>query len=201
MSTILSYSALFLTVLVGISLVISTALTGVPTLSSGKSEMDDVIALLKNAKLPEHAVIIDLGSGWGTLVVALARAFPDASVQGVEMSPFPYLVSCLRTRGLSNVSMRWGNFFRSDLRIADAITCYLMPDLMAPVSDLLDNSIKPGARVVSNTFLFRERAISSACEGSLRGAVALYIWPALHRDRPQQIEKRIIREKRLSERN
>ncbi len=172
--------AVLLTVLVGLSLVFSILLTGVPTLSSSRSETNDVVALLKHAKLPEQAVIVDLGSGWGTLVVALARAFPDASVQGVEMSPFPYLVSRLRTCGLSNVSLRWGNFFRSDLRKADAITCYLMPGLMGPLSDLLDRTIEPGTHVVSNTFLFRGRAVSAGRQGGLRGTVALYIWPARH---------------------
>ena len=43
----------------------------------------------------------------GALVVALAQAVPNASVHGVEMSPFPYLISRLRTRSLSNVSLRF----------------------------------------------------------------------------------------------
>jgi len=93
------------------SLLFAILLTGVPSLSSSKAEVDDVIALLRLVKLPEHAVIVDLGSGWGTLVVGLARAFPGASVQGLEMSPFPFLVSRLRTRGLSNVALRWGISF------------------------------------------------------------------------------------------
>jgi len=181
MSTILSYVAVFLSVLMSMSILFSMLLTGVPTLSSSKAEMDDVIALIRLAKLPEHAVIMDLGSGWGTLLVELAQAFPGASVQGVEISPFPYLVSRLRTRGLSNVAVRWGNFFHSDLSSADAIVCYLMPSLMKPVSDWLDVATKPGACVVSNTFLFRGRTISVARHGAFRGTVALYIWPARHR--------------------
>jgi hypothetical protein len=42
----------------------SILLTGVPSLSSGKAEVDDVVALIRLAKLPEHAVIMDRGSGW-----------------------------------------------------------------------------------------------------------------------------------------
>jgi precorrin-6B methylase 2 len=172
------YLAVFLTMIVGLSLVLWTLFTGVPSLSSSRSETKAVVALLKDAKLSEGAVIIDLGSGWGTLVVALARAFPDASVQGIETSPFPYLVSRLKTRRLSNVSLRWGSLFRSDVRHADAITCYLMPRLMPHVSELLDRTVKPGTCVVSNTFLFRERAVSAIRQGSWGGTVALYIWPA-----------------------
>ncbi len=180
MPAILSDLAIFLAVAASVSLVLSVVVTGVPALASSRSETRDVIALLQQAQLPPNAVIIDLGSGWGTLVVALARAFPDARVHGVEMSPLPYWVSRLRTRGLANVSLRWGNFFRSDLQHADAITCYLMPGLMPRVRDMLDSGLKPGTPVVSNTFLFRGRAVSASRNRALRGTVALYIWPARH---------------------
>ncbi|MEK6289822.1 MAG: methyltransferase [Paraburkholderia tropica] len=172
--------AVFLTLLVGASLLISAAFTGVPTLSSRRSEVDDIVALLKHAKLPQHALIVDLGSGWGALVAALARAFPEATVQGVEVSLFPYLVSRLRTHHLRNVSLKWGNFFRSDPGNADAIVCYLMPGVMAKLGDFLDEALKPGTVIVTNTFLFRERRPSAVRRGGLRGTVALYVWPGRH---------------------
>lgn len=52
------------------------------------------IALLKHANLARSAVNIDLGSGWGALVVAVARAVSEAIVEGTEISLFPYLISC-----------------------------------------------------------------------------------------------------------
>ena len=174
------YFAVFLTLLVGASLLISTALTGVPTLSSRRSEVNDIIALLAHAKLPKHALIVDLGSGWGALVIALARAFPEATVQGVEISLFPYLVSRLRTHHLPNVSLRWGDFFHRDPGNADAIVCYLMPGVMAKLGDFLDEALKPGTVIVTNTFLFRERRARAVRRRGLRGTVALYIWPGRH---------------------
>jgi hypothetical protein len=53
-------------VLVGLSLVVSVVRTGVPALSSSRLETDAVVALLAGVKLPERAVIMDLGSGWGS---------------------------------------------------------------------------------------------------------------------------------------
>ncbi|HDR9181087.1 TPA: methyltransferase [Burkholderia vietnamiensis] len=170
------YFAVFLTLLVGASLLISAALTGVPTLSSGRSEVDDIVALLEHAKLPQPALIVDLGSGWGALVVALARAFPDAAVQGVEISFFPYLVSRLRRRHLPNVSLKWGNFIHSDLGNTDAIVCYLMPGAMAKLDDFFDIALEPGT-VIVNIFQFRQRRASAVRRPGLRGTVALYIWP------------------------
>ncbi|PVX83221.1 SAM-dependent methyltransferase [Paraburkholderia unamae] len=178
--TLLSYVTVALTLLAGLSLVIFAAVTGVPTLSSRGVEASDVIALLKQANLARSAVIIDLGSGWGGLVVAVARAFPEATVEGIEISPFPYLISRLRASGLPNVTLRWGNFHRSNLRSAHAIVCYLMPSVMPAVTNLLDRNLKPGTVVVSNTFLFRERTAFAVRRASRRGLVALYFWPALH---------------------
>ncbi|WP_225032147.1 methyltransferase [Paraburkholderia sp. XV] len=174
------YFAVLLTLLVGASLLIPAVLTGVPALSSRGSEVDDIIALLEHAKLPKHALIVDLGSGWGALVVALAQAFPEASVQGMEISLFPYLVSRLRTHHLPNVSLTWGNFFCSDPSNADAIVCYLMPGVMAKLGDFLDKAIRPGTFVVTNTFLFREHRASAVRRRGLSGTVALYIWPGRH---------------------
>ncbi|WP_343676890.1 methyltransferase [Paraburkholderia heleia] len=180
MAPLIPYVAVFVTLLVGASILISTVVTGVPTLSSGRSEVDDIVAMLEHAKLPRHALIVDLGSGWGALVIALARAFPEASVQGVEVSLFPYLVSRLRTHHLRNVSLKWGNFFRSDPSNADAIVCYLMPGVMAKLGDFLDKALKPGTFIVTNTFLFRERRPSAVRRRGLRGTVALYVCPGRH---------------------
>ena len=181
MMTLLSYAAVALTLLVGLSVVIFTALTGVPTLSSGDAEASEVIALLNQANLARSAVIVDLGSGWGALVVAVARAFPEATVEGIEISLFPYLISRLRASGLPNITLRSGNFHRSNLRSADAIVCYLMPSVMPGVSNLLDRELRPGTAVVSNTFLFRGRTASAVRRGTRRGLVALYRWPACDR--------------------
>ncbi|WP_225032610.1 methyltransferase [Paraburkholderia sp. XV] len=180
MMTLLSYAAVALTVLAGLSLVIFTALTGVPTRSSRRVEASDVIALLKHANLARSAVIIDLGSGWGALVVAVARAFPEATIEGIEISLFPYLISRLRVSGLPNVTLRWGNFHRSNRRSAHAIVGYLMPSVMPGLSNLLDRKLKPGTVVVSNTFLFRGRMAAAVRRGSRRGVVALYFRPAHH---------------------
>jgi Mycolic acid cyclopropane synthetase len=73
-----------------LSILLFQLVTGVPPLSSNVRESADVIALLKKADLAEGAVVYDLGSGWGSLVIALTRAFPAAQIRGIEISPLPY---------------------------------------------------------------------------------------------------------------
>jgi hypothetical protein len=179
MSDILSLLMLLIVVLPCLSLLILHCVTGVPAMPSTASEATAVVALLKQAGLPKHAIVYDLGSGWGSLVIALARAFPDAQIRGIEVSPLPYWLARLRTRKMPNVFLQWGDFYKSDLQDAHAVTCYLMIKPMRKLELLLDDMLKPGTPVVSLTFWFRDREVSAVRQGlGLGSAAALYIWPA-----------------------
>ncbi|SFB63937.1 Methyltransferase domain-containing protein [Rhizobium sp. NFR07] len=141
-----------------------------------------MLLLLRDANLSKSAVIYDLGCGWGSLPIALAKTFLDARVKGMEISPFPCLVARLRTWRLPNVSVAAKNFYKFDLADADAVTCYLMPSAMSRLSKFLDEKVRPGTVVVTVTFWFRDRSPATIKDGpGLRGAVALYVWPATSR--------------------
>lgn len=162
-----------------LSLIVFQAITGVPPMSSSSPEAADVVALLKQASLPNQAIVYELGSGWGSLVMALARAFPDAQIHGIEASPLPYWVARFRTRRMPNVFLQRRNFYACDLRDAHAVTCYLMIKPMPKLAAHLDRMLKPGTPVVSLTFWFRDREVAAVRQGpGLRGAAALYFWPA-----------------------
>ncbi|MDE1900583.1 MAG: class I SAM-dependent methyltransferase [Alphaproteobacteria bacterium] len=175
----ISIAALLVVLGLCCSLIIYQWVTGVPPLSSSATERADIIALLKRAELTSQAVIYELGSGWGSLVIALARAFPEAQIRGIELSPFPYWVSRLRTRNIPNIHLQRDNFYNCDLSDAQAVTCYLMSKPMPKLAGFLDHSLAPGTPVVSLSFWFRERNVSAhvATGGALR-ASALYRWPA-----------------------
>jgi hypothetical protein len=175
--------ALLIVVALCLSLLMFQLITGVPPMSSSAAEADDVVALLRQASLPEQAIVYELGSGWGSLVIALARAFPDAQIRGIEMSPLPYWVARFRTRRISNVSLQRANFYTCDLHDAHAVTCYLMIKPMPKLAALLDRMLKPGTPVVPLTFWFREREAAVRRQGpglgpGLRGSAALSFWPA-----------------------
>ena len=162
-----------------LSLLLFQFITGVPPMSSSRAEAAGVVALLREAQLPERPVIYELGSGWGSLVCALARAFPQAQIRGVELSPLPYWVARWRTRKLNNVRLQRANFYKVDLHDANAVTCYLMIKPMPALAAHLDQSLKPGTPVVALTFWFRQRQVAlSQQNAAVRGGVALYFWPA-----------------------
>ncbi len=176
---ILSIIVLLVVAAAGASILIFQGLTGVPPMASGAAEAADVITLLRQTGLPPRAVIYELGSGWGSLAIALAQAFPDAQVRGIEISPLPFWVSRLRTRGLANLTLTRGDFHTQDLRDADAVTCYLMTKPMPKLASLLDRTLRFGTPVVSLSFWFRDREVTASLKsGGLLSATALYYWPA-----------------------
>jgi hypothetical protein len=162
-----------------LSLLLFQGITGAPPLSSGVVEGADIVALLRQAGVAEDGVIYDLGCGWGALVMALARGFPQGQIRGIEMSPVPYWVARFRTRNVSNVRLHRGSFYRADLRDADAITCYLLTKPMLRLGGFLDEALRPGTPVVSLAFWFRDREVAAVRQdGGLLSQAALYYWPA-----------------------
>jgi trans-aconitate methyltransferase len=100
------------------------------------------------------AVIYDLGSGWGGLAAALARAYPDHQVIGIERSPLPWAFSRLRLalRPRANLTFRRGDFMTDPLADAGLVVCYLAGGLMPPLARKLAAELAPGALVLSQTF-------------------------------------------------
>ena len=103
--------------------------------------------------------VIDLGSGWGTLVFALAKKHPDLSFTGYEVSLFPYLWSGLRCRflGLNNCKFIRQDFFTVPIDQKAVLVCYLSPALMAKLLEKLIKEGCDGILVITNTFGIRHQ--------------------------------------------
>lgn len=97
-------------------------------------------------------VVVDLGSGWGSLGRFVAKALPTSKVSGYELSPFPWFVSKLRHIGKKNLSFHRQNFYKVDLADKEVVLCYLFPRAMEKLGPKLKKELKPGAIVISHTF-------------------------------------------------
>lgn len=143
--------ALLLVLIVALSIVWSTLRTGIsPTMSSGKARK----AMVDSVDPPCSGSLIDLGSGWGTLVIAVARWYPEQQVIGYELSWFPWLVSVVRKRclGLNNLSLHREDFRNAELGKASVLFCYLFPGAMVNLQEKLNREQICNVTVVSNTF-------------------------------------------------
>ena len=111
-------------------------------------------AMLKGLGDLASGTIYDLGSGWGGLAIAAARAYPKASVVGFELSPVPWLYASLvgRLLGLKNLRFRRQDFFENSLTDGAVLLCYLYPGGMTRLAQKLEVEGHKGQVLVSSTF-------------------------------------------------
>lgn len=98
--------------------------------------------------------IIDLGSGFGIVVILLAKKYPHVQIIAYETSFIPYCVSkCLsilfRTK---NLKIQRKDFLNENLNEASIILCYLSPKIMDKLEIKFKNELKSGIFIISNTF-------------------------------------------------
>jgi hypothetical protein len=106
----------------------------VSTLSSTIASTHSSTLNLKN-----NGPIIDLGSGWGNLVLRIAKRYPNKEVIGYEMSILPWLTSVLlkKTFGLNNLTLHRQDFYNVKFPAKSVLVCYLFPEAMAKISTKL----------------------------------------------------------------
>lgn len=129
------YGALVAGLLLLILLAIATytVITGTPAMpSSNKARAEVLRQLASIMKQGPPKTIVDLGSGWGNLVIPIARLYSQHRVIGYELSLFPWLVSVLAKRllRLDNLVLYRKDFLKADLSQADILLCYLFPKAM-----------------------------------------------------------------------
>lgn len=127
-------------------------LFGAPFVPTRANVLDDMVRL---SGACQGMRIADLGSGDGRLVAACATR--GALVVGYEINPVLIWLSRLlniRLRPAGSAKYILGNFMNRDLSGYDAIITYLMPPMMVALEKKLLAELKPGARVVSNSFPF-----------------------------------------------
>jgi SAM-dependent methyltransferase len=114
-----------------------------------------VDAMLKMANVTKNDVVYDLGCGDGKIVIAAARL--GARAVGVDIDPkrIEEANANAKKAGVTDrVQFILGDIFDPNIKISDAsvVTLYLLPTLNVKLRPRLWNELKPGTRVVSNSF-------------------------------------------------
>ena len=114
------------------------------------------VAMLKLANLTKSDVVYDLGSGDGKIVITAAQQFGARGV-GIDINP-QRIAEANRNAEAAGVSDRvrfiLGDIFDPSVPISDAtvVTLYLLPALNQKLMPRLKQELRPGTRVVSNSF-------------------------------------------------
>ncbi|MBX7137348.1 MAG: class I SAM-dependent methyltransferase [Oligoflexia bacterium] len=97
---------------------------------------------------------IDLGCGFGGLLVFLAQRFPEAHFWGVEISPLAYLLSRIRKSrfGCPNVQIDFQDFWKLDLSKFDVVYAFLAPGPMPELWKKVQKELQPGSVFLTNSF-------------------------------------------------
>jgi SAM-dependent methyltransferase len=102
--------------------------------------------------------VIDLGSGDGRIMITAARKY-GARGFGVEIDPRLVKLSNEEARraGLADrVKFLQQDLFKTELRDADVLTLYLLPDVNLALRPKILAELRPGSRVVSHDYGMRE---------------------------------------------
>lgn len=116
------------------------------------SNRETIEKMLRVAKIKRNELVIDLGCGDGRIVFLAEKKF-HARAEGYEISIFVWLfaqINRILKRAESKIYCR--NFFTADLKKADVVFCYLLPEVMKKLSSKFSKELKRGARVVSASF-------------------------------------------------
>jgi SAM-dependent methyltransferase len=134
--------------------------------------------LLDMGKVTPADFVMDLGSGDGRTVIAAAKR--GARAIGVEFDPD--LVTFSRQRAAKagvgdRAAFVEGDLFKTDLSRATVITLFLLDDINLKLRPAL-LSLKPGTRVLSNTFRMGdwEPDVSDWYPSGCYNWCALYLW-------------------------
>jgi ubiquinone/menaquinone biosynthesis C-methylase UbiE len=113
-----------------------------------------VQAMLKLADVKKTDVLYDLGCGDGRIVIAAAKDF-GAHAVGIDINPVRIAEAKENARkaGVENlVRFEENDLFEADFHEASVVTLFLLSSLNVRLRPRLLEQLKPGTRVVSNTF-------------------------------------------------
>lgn len=139
---------------IGLLVVIALGLPGIrarwgqaPYVWTNRKTQD---TMLRFAAIRSGERVYDLGCGDGRLVRAAAKL--GANATGVEASLLTMLVAWAWSLPARNAHIRFGDLWKGDYRDADVVFCYMLVSGMQRFEREIWPTLKPGCRVVSNSF-------------------------------------------------
>ena len=149
-------------------LLISSAIAQVPRLKQAPevpylpTTQAAVEAMLKLAGVTQEDVVYDLGCGDGRIVIAAVKDFKAKRGLGIDFNP-ERLKDCekrmndlkVTAEEKKKITFKQGDVLKmteEDFKDVDVVTLYLLPEVNLKLRPVLQEGLKPGARIVSHDF-------------------------------------------------
>lgn len=137
----------------------------------------DVVAGLLDQRAQAAPAFIDIGSGFGGLVMHLARGRPEGSFAGIELAPLPWLLSVLRARvGRSRARFLRGDYEALDFSRYDVVFAYLSPAAMPALWEKARREMARGSLLLSHEFPVPGKEPDLVVPAAREGGAPLYGW-------------------------
>lgn len=117
-----------------------------PSLSPTVNELKALLRLKKGD------MVYDFGTGTGTLLFALLKAYPEAQGKGFDLFWPVWIAAWARSWFYPNGSIHFADFFRVEMKPCTHIVCFLHPKPLAELRELWEAQCAPGTLVASCTF-------------------------------------------------
>ena len=150
----------------------------VPTTEKAVEEM------LKLAKVTKSDIVYDLGCGDGRIVIAAAKTYGAHGV-GIDINPVRIAEAKENAKkaGVAHlVRFEENDLFKADIHEATVVSLFLLPNINLKLRPKLLQDLKPGTRVVSNTFDMgdwkaeRESQLDDSDEGYSSLSHKFFLW-------------------------
>jgi hypothetical protein len=146
---------LFFAITLVTSLVMWSLRNGISPMPSSPKAKKAILSMI-----PEKSpgTIYELGCGWGSLLIPLAKQHAECHIIGFETSFIPYWFCRLRLAflRLPNVNVQRQDFYFTSLEGASLVVCYLYPEAMRKLKYKFLAELDPKALIISNTFAIQE---------------------------------------------
>src|SRR5215470_17752515 len=143
-----------------------------------------VQAMLKLADVKKTDIVYDLGCGDGRIVIAAAKTYGAHGV-GIDINParIAEAKENAKKAGVEHlVRFEEADLFQADFKEASVVTLFLLPTINLKLRPRLREQLKPGTRVVSNTFDMgdwkpeKEATVDNGNEEDSYLSHRLYLW-------------------------
>ncbi|PIY17820.1 hypothetical protein COZ14_01880 [Candidatus Dojkabacteria bacterium CG_4_10_14_3_um_filter_Dojkabacteria_WS6_41_9] len=138
------------------------------------SDTKGIETMCEAAAMQGTESVIDIGSGWGTILFFLATKYQKLQLTGIELNPLLHLIATIRKQLFhwqSDITLLRGDATTISFNEYDVVFIFMLSSFVNKVLvPKFEKELRPGARVVSYVFpmksaLFTEKKMEIPAHG------------------------------------